>query len=302
MRNLWNFLILLPLPILTIWLAYAGFTWVPQELVLSISDKPASLIRIPQSLDGLKRTGTAREYKSENLFEYVNGHAEFFISSGFVSLMVADYTAKDGAQVVVELYDMENSQNAKGTLMGEKGSSEFVDSVGSAAYAQKGGFLFSKGRYYVRLRFPAAADEKIVRTAKALAALIKDEKPLAITLLPLAGLVENSKSFAKSDYMGMSFLKDVSTADYRFGSAELEGFTWNGGAGDLIKFFSGEQADVKTSRHGKFERYVVDSRYEGQIRIVSDGRNTIGLRGDFSSVNPESIEKFMRQAGDNLGR
>ena len=299
-----NILILLPLPVLTIWLAYAGFTWVPDELVLSISDKPASLIRMPQALDGLKRMGAVREYKSENLFEYVNGHAEFFISSGFVSLMVADYTAKDGAQVVVEMYDMENSQNAKGTLMGEKGSSLFVDTVGSAAYAQKGGFLFSKGRYYVRLRFPAAADEQVARTAKALAALIKDEKPQAVTMLPLSGMVENSESFAKSDYLGLSFLKDVSTAGYRFGASELEGFAWSGGAEELIKFFSGEQAEIKTSRldEDKFERYVVTSRYEGTIHIVSDGRNSIGLRGDFSSVNPESIKNFMQQAGANLGR
>ena len=299
-----NFLILVPLPILTIWLAYAGFTWVPQELELSISDKPASLIRVPQKLDGLKMTGTAREYKSENLFEYVNGHAEFFISSGFVSLMVADYSTRDGAQLVVEMYDMENSQNAKGTLMGEKGSSEFVGSIGSAAYAQKGGILFSKGRYYVRLRFPAAAAEQVTRTAKALAALIKDEKPQAITLLPLTGLVKNSESFAKSDYMGMSFLKDVSTASFRFGTAELEGFAWNSGADELIKFFSGEQADVKSSRDdkAKYERYVVTSRYEGQLRIVSNGQNSVGLRGDFSAAVPELVENFMRKAGENLGR
>ncbi len=281
---------------------YSGYNHVPDELILSFEERPAALIRLPDALAEFKRTGNVRSYGRDSLYEYVNGHAEFFLSSGFVSLTVADYTAKGGGQIVVEMYDMEDDRNAKGVATAEKGNAPFVKSVGSAAFALKGSFLFSKGRYYVRLGMFNADDESALRLASTLAAMIKEEPAPAVTRLPLAGKMENSESFMKSDYMGLSFLADVSTAGYRLDAARLEGFSWNGGAGEFIKFFNGEGADIKTSRHEGFERYLVRARYEGTIHLVSDGRNTIGLRGDFTGVNPESIEEFMQQAGDNLRR
>ena len=224
------------------------------------------------------------------------------LSSGFVSLTVADYAPKSGGQITVEMYDMENGRNAKGTLMGEKGSSRFVASIGGAAYAQKGGFLFSKGRYYVRLGLFNADDETAMKLAAAIAAMIKDEQALKATILPLAGKTENSESFTKSDYMGLSFLADVSTAEYDFGTAKLEGFSWSGGAEEIIKFFKDEGAEIKSSREGGMDNYIIRDKYEGTIYLVSDGRSSIGLRGDFSSVDPESVEKFMRQARESLAR
>lgn len=302
MRVVRSFLILLPLPLLAVWVAYNGFNYEPRELKLALDSRPASLIRLPDTIAGFNMSGTPRSYSRDSLYEYVDGHAEFFLSSGFVSLTVADYAPKSGGQITVEMYDMENGNNAKGTLMGEKGNSRFVEAIGSAAFAQKGGFLFSKGRYYVRLGLFNADEESAMKLAAAIAAMVKDESVREASILPLAGKMQNSEGFAKSDYMGLSFLAEVSTAGYRFGTAELEGFSWNGGADEIIKFFTGESAEIKSSREGGVENYIIRDRYEGTVYLVSDGRNTIGLRGDFSNIDPESIKKFMRRARENLKR
>ena len=302
MQAVRSLLILLPLPIVAAWIAYSGFNYEPQDLKLSLDARPASLIRLPETVAGFKMSGTPRSYNRENLYEYVNGHAEFFLSSGFVSLTVADYAPKSGGQIVAEMYDMEDGRNAKGTLMSEKGDSRFVESIGSAAFSQKGSFLFSKGRYYVRLGLFNADDESAKKLAVALAEMIKGEVAVEATILPLSGKKENSESFTKSDYMGLSFLADVSTAQYSFGKAEFEGFSWSGGAQELIKFFTNESAEIKSSGENGIDNFIIRDKYEGTIHLVSDGRNSIGLRGDFGSVDPEAIKKFMQRASENLRR
>jgi len=302
MQAVRSLLILLPLPLLAGWVAYTGFNYEPQELKLSLEDRPAALIRLPETIAGFNMSGAVRGYDRGNLYEYVNGHAEFFLSSGFVSLTVADYAPKSGGQVTVEMYDMENGKNAKGTLMSEKGGGSFVESIGGAAFAQKGSFLFSIGRYYVRLGLFNADDEAAMKLAAAIAAMVKDEPAVKATILPTEGKTQNSESFTKSDYMGLSFLAEVSTAGYRFGTAELEGFTWSGGADEIINFFTSESAHVKSSREDGVDSHLIRDKYEGTIHLVSDGRNSIGLRGDFSKVDPESVKKFMRHARKNLVR
>ena len=300
MQAVRSLLILLPLPFVAAWIAYAGFSHQPQELKLSLDSRPATLIRLPETIAGFKMSGTPRSYSREILYEYVNGHAEFFLSSGFVSLAVADYTPESGGQVTVEMYDMENGKNAKGTLMSEKGSSRFVDSIGNAAFAQKGSFLFSKGRYYVRLGLFNADEESAMLLAVAIAAMVRDEPLVNATILPLAGKKENSDGFTKSDYMGLSFLDEVSTAEYEFGVARFEGFSWGGSADEIIKFFTSEGAEIKTVPGSGVESYLIRDKYEGTVQILSDGRNSIGIRGDFSGLDGDSIKTFMRQATENL--
>ena len=296
-----SLLVLLPLPLLALWVAYSGVIYEPQELKLSLENRPATLIRLPEKVAGFKMSGRESSYDRDNLYEYVNGHAEFFLTSGFVSLAVADYAPESGGQVTVEMYDMENGQNAKGTLMSEKGNSRFVESIGSAAFAQKGSFLFSKGRYYVRLGLFNADEKSAMQLAAAIAAMVKDEAAVEATILPTKGKTKNSDGFTKSDYMGLSFLAEVSTAQYSFGTGgRLEGFSWSGSADEMVKFFTGESAEITGATEDGIENFLIRDKYEGTMQIVSDGRNSIGLRGDFSSVDLNSIKTFIRQATENL--
>jgi len=77
----------------------------------------------PDEIETLSRSGQIRTYTRENLYEYVNGHAEYFISSGFVKLSVGEYSmnSKDDPDVVIDIYDMGKSIQAFGILSDESG-------------------------------------------------------------------------------------------------------------------------------------------------------------------------------------
>lgn len=293
-----SFLLLLPLPVIAGWIAYSGLTYVPVDLKLDLSERPATLIRLPESVARFKMTGNVRAFNRDNLYEYVNGHAEFFLSSGFVSLTVAYYSPGKG-EVTVELYDMENGENALGVLKMEKGNAKPVDTLGFEAYSHKRAFVFSKGRYYVRFGlFGDTEEESVLRLASELAGKIKEDTAIPERgYLPLAERVEKSERFVKTDYMGLSFFSSIRTARYLLGGAEFEAFEWKMPPDRLLDFFKSEKAKIESRNFGGLKGFVIEDRYEGRIHIVTNGQVSIGLKGELPE---KELSGFMQEAVASL--
>ncbi len=290
-----SFLLLLPIPLIALWVVYSGLAYEPDELELSLFQGPVSLIRLPEEAAGFKKRDGVRAYGRDNLYEYVNGHAEFFLSYGFASLTVADYSSGKG-EIIVELYDMENADNAGGALAAEKGGAQKLDLDGVTAWAQKGFLLFAKGRYYVKLGYFNIGDDKEVASLGGeLASMIKDEiSGIEKLLLPVAGKVKGSELFVKSDYLGLGFLNDVNTAKYKIGGEELEGFQFGKPPEEMLSFFKGEGAEIISSDINGLKRFVIRDKYEGTIHLITDGKDTVGIKG---KVDGDSPEDYIKEAG-----
>jgi len=72
--------------------------------------------RLPASLGGRQRVGAPRPFSRDTLYEYVNGHAEYYLSAGFEGLAVGEYGADAQGQpsLVVNLWTWQAAARLRG--------------------------------------------------------------------------------------------------------------------------------------------------------------------------------------------
>jgi len=148
---------------------------------------------LPENISGWKKSSTEGYYTPENLFEYINGNAELFISYDFRNLITLTYNKDESTEITVDIFDMGNPANAYGVFShSRENEDKFIsDEIGSE---YGGGLLtFWKGRFYISiLVYPETEERKeIVRNiSKRISELIrgKNTKPDILSLLPTKNL------------------------------------------------------------------------------------------------------------------
>ncbi|MFC1572309.1 DUF6599 family protein [Candidatus Eisenbacteria bacterium] len=152
---------------------------------------------LPSDLAGWDKSEKYEVYSAANLFKYINGGAELYISYQFENLLSQLYVRGETGEIKIDIFDMGSSFSAYGIFAHSRESVDnFVSPQVESEYG--GGLLtFWKGRYYVSILAYPETDEKrtIVRTiAQHIAEQIKGDskKPGIIFELPMEGLDPNS--------------------------------------------------------------------------------------------------------------
>ncbi len=148
---------------------------------------------LPEEMQGWEKLGAGTVYSQENLYEYINGGAELYISYQFKHLITQTYINKELSEIKIDLFDMGSPYNAYGIFShGKEEVDHFVSPDVESEYAS-GLLTFWKGSYYVSiLAYPETEKKKLI--VKALADKIveqiheKSEKPPIISMLPKKGL------------------------------------------------------------------------------------------------------------------
>jgi len=73
-------------------------------------------INFPDTIDGWRLEGEPKRIDKANIFDYMNGAGELYLSYHFDHLLVYKYKNKSGNDIVVELYTMKSPQDAFGLL------------------------------------------------------------------------------------------------------------------------------------------------------------------------------------------
>ena len=73
-------------------------------------------ISLPDTIDGWKLEGEPQRIEKTNIFDYMNGAGELYLSYHFDHLLVYEYKNKSGNDIIVELYTMKDSRDAFGLL------------------------------------------------------------------------------------------------------------------------------------------------------------------------------------------
>lgn len=73
-------------------------------------------INLPETIDGWRLEGPPRRIDKTNIFDYMDGAGELYISYHFDHLLVYEYKSKSDNDILVELYTMKYSQDAFGLL------------------------------------------------------------------------------------------------------------------------------------------------------------------------------------------
>ncbi len=98
-----------------------------------------------------EKSSDTRSFAAKDLWQYIDGDAEHYISAGVVSTATSDYKYKGQLEAVVDVYTMGNSAGAQKIL--ETGQTKDAKSVqlGDAGVAYAQSVTFRKGPYLVRI-------------------------------------------------------------------------------------------------------------------------------------------------------
>jgi len=187
-----------------IFLCCLGMTIMADNITININELSKKL---PAEINGWKKSLKDTIYTPENLFEYINGGAELYISYNFKQTLAQKYikhVKEEGSEIAfpititVDIFDMGNSFNAFGVF---SHSREALDSanhrIGQESEYAGGLLTFWKDKYYVSiLAYPETEEKrKTIRgIGEGIAAAIPTEGPLPliISLLPAENLIKES--------------------------------------------------------------------------------------------------------------
>jgi len=150
---------------------------------------------LPAEVSGWKKADPPQAYDKNNLFDYIDGGAELYISYNFQKLLAVRYQAAADEEIVVDIFDMGSSYNAFGLFSHGREREDGLEGQGSEYNA--GLLTFWKDRFYVSiLAYPEteAKKEIVLGLGRKLAdAVPKDgELPPVIGFLPRAHLIPES--------------------------------------------------------------------------------------------------------------
>jgi hypothetical protein len=117
---------------------------------------------------GWEKTSETRVFDAKNLYQYVDGDAEQYISAGVVSTSTSDYKYQGQLEATVDVHTMGSADGARKILeTGTKDAKPVQLGDAGVAYAQS--IIFRKGTSLVRI----VAYESTPDTPRALLALAR---------------------------------------------------------------------------------------------------------------------------------
>lgn len=264
---------------------------------------------LPEEARGWRKAGRDATYDRRNLFDYIDGGAELYLTYDFRSVFVRRY-AKEGApesEIVLDVYDMGSAEEAYGIFSAERED----EPVGIGRDSECGGGLlrFWKGRYFVSLVAIGDGDEAesaMKELARGVAAAIPDggEMPRLAARLPQPGLkireiryfhspiVLNNHYFVSSENL-LEIGRDTPAVMARYdrdGSRPLL---------LMIQYPDPVRAETASARFRRF--YMPDADTAGLARM-ENGRWTMArVRGDlvaivFEAANAEQAGRLLSEA------
>lgn len=257
----------------------------------------------PDRLSGLDRAGQVRSFNKDNLYEYINGHAEYYIGAGFKGLTVGEYgIGADGQpRLVINLYDLGTALNAFGVLVNEAGEQTPVD-IGSLGFRGKQGVNFIHGPYYAQLSiFDQETDA--LDAARELAGVLQQAiatEALVFRFPDLGRPLETR--FVREYYRGMEFFNQVLERSFERDGLEFQAFTLSAPAVEIQAI--AQSASTFLSEDGipfsiqeiqglKFHR--VADPYEGDWFFVPLKDQLIGA---YASLDEPMIKAIIEFAGN----
>jgi hypothetical protein len=260
---------------------------------------------IAQDIAGFRKLGETRRYTKENLYEHVDGHAEYFISAGFQGLTVTEYIAAGSkatqAEIQAEVFDMGESIQAFGVLVDESGENPPPVSVGMMGYKTSGGVNYIKGRYYVKIS-ALSPNTPVIKFAKAFADTLSAGQGSfqVFSKFPDMGKVVNTR-FAKEGYRGLDFLHNVIEREYSTGNGKIKVALMAGSEHEVrpllsafLDYFGKSGMRYEKNERGGTDVYKVMDKYEGNWFLI---RSRDTLFGVFGTEDEEILKYFVKEKG-----
>ena len=233
-------------------------------------------------LKGWKPASEVVVYHPGNLWEYINGAAEQFLSFGFQELMYRDLSRKD-LVVTVHIYDMGGPLNAYGIYTAERSDETVRHAIGGEAVVLPPyQCLLLKGAYYVKI--DAYEGEISEETGLDLVTVVanalpgQDGFPEELRRLPEKDKIEGTERYARESYLGLGELQGCVYAKYRSEGTEFQRFFI--GSGSEFTAENAEEVLGEKWKPRKWKGQSVLSRevpYRGIVGLMLTGEGWVGV-------------------------
>jgi hypothetical protein len=170
-------------------------------------------------------------FTPENLYELINGRAEFYLAYDMVRMNFTRFEKNDDTDIFIDVsvYDMATPTNAFGVFSAERSQVSKELKIGRGAYRSGTDYYMWKGQYYVQI-IPSNDSAELRLIAMELAEKLDDllwdsgEAVWGLSALPTEKLIPRSVRYYLVDAMAMDFMKNTYTAWYQRDQAHVKVF------------------------------------------------------------------------------
>jgi len=194
---------------------------------------------------GWKIFDNVKRFTADNLYQHINGRAEFYISYNFTNMTFVNYVNKSDTEQFIDLsvYDMGNPTNAYGVFSVERSKGHPSLHLGRDSYRADTSYFIWKGQYYIRIIASNGKEElqhSSVNLAKKITESLDDlgEPVWGLTVLTEIGVVPESIHYFRVNAMGLEFMSNTYMAQYSKDSKTITVFlsqrNYVSAAGDTV--------------------------------------------------------------------
>ena len=203
---------------------------VPQDDIATSAEKIA-LMAASLTPKGWALYGKVIQFTPINLYEIINGRAEYYLSYDMIRMTFASFRKSTDNSIFINLsiYNMGTPSNAFGVFSGERSLGAPPLKLGRDAYRSEANYYIWKGQYYIQIIATDTTYElrRIgMDLAKKLTDYLQDSgQPVwGLQALPQKNQVPQSVQYFLIDALGYSFLRNTYTAKYYNDKIEVSVF------------------------------------------------------------------------------
>ncbi|MBK8882486.1 MAG: hypothetical protein IPN67_08920 [Bacteroidales bacterium] len=271
-------------------------------LVIVFGSASGQEIMFPE-LSGYRKNTDFQVFGPDNLWDFINGAAETYLTYGFADLHIAEY--KKGKNVIkLEIYRHIDHIMAFGIYSTERSPSFNYMKIGAQGYVTDGSINFFKGNYYVKIR-TYSKSEKTLESVESLALRVAEmlegssDMPAVLAVFPSSGKKINEEMFINESVLGHKFLNRAFKANYEYGPDSFSLFIFDCKSPEEAwksaeAYLASCGTDALESASGK---YVITDGYNGTIFLAwKDSRMVVisGLSKDQADIADQYTTDVLR--------
>jgi hypothetical protein len=233
----------------------------------AVSPQLLSLYPAKNEVPGWAMKETPRSFKPANLYEFIDGAADGYLTYGFQEVATADYAQESsGFQAVIDIYQMQDPLNAFGIYSEERNPEYSFMKIGNEGYSGGTSVNFWSGPYYVKITTfdeKDALKQEMTKLAAAVAGkvTVPGAEPIEVSYFPKKDLLPHSTTYIPRDVLAQSYLTNGFEAKYKSGDKESKLV--------LISLDSPSAAQAALARYRQFES--TDGRTAKDLKTPGDG-------------------------------
>jgi hypothetical protein len=242
---------------------------------------------------GWTQSGALRGYDADNLFEYMDGNAEGYISYGFQKMQGVTCN-RGGVTFVVDISDMGDADSAYGMFAANRDLRQPSYAVGAGGQIVPRRLIFTKGKFYLEIAANPEGDH--TAALKQWAAALEKTVQGSTTPPPALGWFPTEKQqtlrLIPESVLGFRALKRGYMAQYDFGKAFVVFEDTPQTAGAVMQKMRERFPENSVVKVGE-EAFQTSDKYLGKLCFFRKGRYIAGYAITAEGADPVALSNAM---------